>query len=175
MTDAGHDTAETAFPPSSSRETVDLIGRQFGRLTELSDWYGVFAGDVSGWSVGRHVLHLALSGSSMAVSIVTGRHWDGVPSAPELKDHILHTGRIPAGRAKAPESVRPESDPGTADILRALKKCRLRVARIPAVSEEACIVHPYLGQLNRDELICFLAIHNRHHLDIIGRIIDGAG
>ncbi|NNF02967.1 MAG: DinB family protein [Rhodothermales bacterium] len=150
---------------------MSTIDQQFDRLIELGDRYEAISDDISAWSVGRHVFHLALSGSSLAVSLITGRLWDGVPSAPALKDHILRNGTIPHGRAEAPESVRPAPDPTRDEIVQAIGKCRSRVARIPSAAVDARMIHPYLGTLTRDELLVFIAIHNRHHLTIIDRIL----
>lgn len=165
------DVHAAPFPPETQEAAASLVERQFDLLKDLRDRYDAYSEDVSAWSVGRHIFHLALSGSSLAISLLTGRYWDGVPSAPALKDHILRTGLIPLGRAEAPESVRPAPHPSADEILSAIDKCRTRVARIPAASDDSFLIHPYLGRLTRGELVRFIAIHNRHHLTIVDRIL----
>lgn len=166
------DVYDTSWPPVTADEATAIIESQFDHLEGLADRFDALAEDVSGWSVGRHAFHLALSGSNLAVSLISGRLWDGVPSAPDLKPRILESGTIPLGQTEAPEPVRPGGDPTAEEIRAALDRCRARVERIIEAPENAFLIHPYLGRLSRDELIRFIAIHNRHHLGIIDLILQ---
>ena len=156
------------------RKQVTRI-RTFAQLPEPQ----LFASSpLSGWTPSEHLNHLIRVCHS-----VVGLLLD--PAARTLSRRInfmgrviLHTGRIPRGRAKAPEqfvAVRSES----AELLASLDALELAIARIPIADlpkrRDATVKHPRFGGLTPSQALRFIAVHNDHHLRIIDDMLKGAG
>lgn len=81
---------------------------------------------------------------------------------------IMAIGIVPRGKAKAPSAVKPtEEELTTEELTILIEKVRTRLAEAAKCSPDAFFLHPYFGNLKRDEAFRFLAIHTEHHLKII--------
>ncbi len=98
-------------------------------------------------------------------------------SGPSLVGHvILLTGRIPRGRAKAPDFVEPQGLERQA-IVAGLGETRGRLIALDGRLEElrrleATIAHPILGGFTAARWLRFAHIHHLHHGRIIDDILD---
>ncbi len=79
--------------------------------------------------------------------------------------------KIPRGRGKAPESVRPKGD-FTIESLKAKAEATIeRLSELNGIDSNSNFKHPYFGQLNLKLAIQFIEIHTQHHLNIIDDIL----
>lgn len=83
---------------------------------------------------------------------------------------VFITGRIPRGKAKAPKSVRPDSNIGKEDLVRSLEEAERNIQQFLSLHPNSHFDHPYFKSLNRNETRKFLEIHTEHHLKIIREI-----
>jgi hypothetical protein len=132
---------------------------------------------VSGWSVGMHVHHCCLT-----MIGVCGLLLDSEPPPPASTFSLLTTiiflsGRIPRGRAQAPEQVLPRSDISTRELIVLLDESQRLLASARSARADSWFRHFRFGVLNRDQTLKFIGIHNGHHSRIISDILasDQAG
>ncbi len=129
---------------------------------------------VSGWSIGQHIEHVAKATSAFAVNLRRHRDSNAPLDENPLKAALLERGSIPRGVVEAPEITLPneKTDQGVLDTL--ILKTRNRISKLEDLPPEATAIHHYLGTMQRDEAITFLAIHVRHHISIIEDIAKAA-
>jgi hypothetical protein len=152
------------------REQVETI-RTLARLPEPQ----LFASStVSGWTPSEHLNHLirvASSVTGLAIAPDTPPLANGINGVGRL---ILAVGRIPRGRAAAPDRFRAERAVSSA-ILDAVAGLEQTVARISpddiARRRVPTVKHPRFGGLTPPQALRFVAIHNDHHLRIIADIL----
>lgn len=88
---------------------------------------------------------------------------------------VMTLGLIPRGKAKAPSAVRPTEEDLTAEELgKLIKKVRVRLEIAAKCNPKSFFLHPYFGDMKRNEAIRFLEIHTEHHLKIIRAISKAA-
>ncbi len=85
---------------------------------------------------------------------------------------VLFAGKIPRGKARAPETVSSVSDISIDDLNSQLEKAKICTADLSNLNVKSNFKHPYFGQLNLKETIRFLEIHTQHHLKIVNDIIN---
>lgn len=157
------------------------------RITEQGDTLGladlraavahraVRAPQVSGWSVGMHVEHCCLSMRAIHDALARSR-----PPAPRSWRSLigrlaLWRGRLPRGRARAPQFALPASDASLDRLMTHLEDAAQAVAAVPALGPGTWIRHFALGILTRDEALQFIGVHNHHHLMIVRDILAATG
>lgn len=125
---------------------------------------------VSSGTVGWHLTH-----NLQVINNVTGALVSSKPenyqyqfSFPQLI--VFLTRRIPRGKAKAPESVRPGNRSGEEDLLKALRQAERSIQQFQTLHPRSHFDHPYFKNLDRNETKKFLEIHTEHHLKIIREI-----
>lgn len=169
---------------ATTRRILERMTRQVDELAELAAGDAARlarrAADVSGWSVGEHLQHLALT--DLAVLGAIERHERGESiGATGVKTTrrgislvgrvVLLFGRIPRGRGRAPELVRPVDFTverlrrDLADVSRRLAALVADPARVDRSTARA--PHPVFGSLSASEWMRFLVIHHRHHQRIV--------
>ncbi len=128
---------------------------------------------VSKWSVGEHVEHLALAHSGIVARFDDLLNDTSAPGgSPSLIGRCaLTVGRIPRGRGKAPEGTRPQAL-DHADITQRLTGMRERLTRLASDSariamSKATFQHPVFGPLRAVEWLRFLEVHQNHHWRIV--------
>lgn len=82
---------------------------------------------------------------------------------------------IPRGRAKSPDLVRPKDSITLAIIEGHLKNAQLNLEKFDSLPENSNFVHPFIGQLNREQSKRFIKIHTQHHLKICNDILKASG
>lgn len=132
------------------------------------------ASTISGWTPAEHLDHLMRVAASIAELIMAT---DAAPLSRGINvvgRLILSVGRIPRGRAAAPERFRAERTDGAA-LLDALGRLEASVARIAADGvarrRVPTVKHPRFGGLTPPQALRFMAVHNDHHLRIIDDIL----
>ena len=84
---------------------------------------------------------------------------------------VFTTGKIPRGKAKAPQIVVPNSAIDLHSLQEHINKSRNSIKELESLSNNHYFDHPYFGKLKKKETIRFLEIHTNHHLKIIEDII----
>jgi len=79
--------------------------------------------------------------------------------------------KIPRGRAKSPDQVRPAEISIGDSIISHLKQAKSYVKQIDSLPKKAHFKHPFVGTLNKKQAKRFLKIHTNHHLKIIRDIL----
>ena len=83
---------------------------------------------------------------------------------------VMTLGKIPRGRAKAPERVRPASI--DREILeKHFEKTDGKINELTTINSGQYFLHPYFGNLRLKPAIRFMELHTRHHLDIVKDIL----
>ena len=91
-----------------------------------------------------------------------------------LNKSIVYTlNKIPRGRAKAPESVRPKELMDTAEMKKTFELLKTRLQVLDTLHPNNYFKHPYFGDLNVKATIKMLKLHTKHHIGIINDIIKG--
>lgn len=90
-----------------------------------------------------------------------------------LKRSILFTlNKIPRGKGKAPEQVRPDGDISKESIETHLATARENLAQLDTLDKNAYFQHFLFGDLNIKNTKRFLVLHTNHHLKIINDILN---
>jgi hypothetical protein len=84
---------------------------------------------------------------------------------------ILFLGKIPRGKAKAPETVISVGEISLEDLNSRLETAKTSIKELHNNTAKSNFVHPYFGQLNLKQTIRFLEIHTKHHLNIVDDIL----
>lgn len=84
---------------------------------------------------------------------------------------ILGIGRIPRGKARAPEKVISVGKISLEDLTSQLERAKNNIEGLELLHSKSNFQHPYFGVLNRNQAIRFLEIHNLHHLKIVNDIL----
>ena len=84
---------------------------------------------------------------------------------------IFILGKIPRGKAKAPQIVVPNTTIDLASLQEHINKTRNSLLELKTISKDHYFEHPFFGKIKRDDTIRFLEIHTNHHLEIIEDII----
>ncbi len=131
------------------------------------------APEVSAWSVGQQLEHLALASDGVLdglEKIARGEIAErrGGPSL--IGRVLLFWGKIPRGKGKAPERAVPsglDAEVTAAKLGTAKSRFeKLDLARLDASA--GTFSHPVFGHLTAGQWLRFVEVHHRHH----GRIID---
>jgi hypothetical protein len=158
----------------------DLRKIQEGWLTLENDELVAVDEAVSRWSAAQHLQHLARVNDfifSVIVKISSGDETVVAHGRPNrIGKSVLWTGRIPRGRGKAPESLRPATcvqvDEARAAIAANLDSFSSLAATLPQLSRtRGKIDHFVFGPLNARQWLRFARIHTRHHVAIAKELL----
>jgi hypothetical protein len=140
------------------------------------------APEVSGWSAGHHLFHVALANELALrnVRLLLGGEskWIRHEGGPSLLGFLtLTAGRIPRGVGQAPRAVTPPPRPDPevvrdtfAGNVQALEALAPRVDEI--VAAPGGVPHADLGLLSAPRCLRFAGIHGHHHLAILREVLD---
>lgn len=122
---------------------------------------------ISKSSVGWHIEHslLTINGITRVLLRSNPKEYQWKFKLSRLFIFIL--GKIPRGKAKAPEIVVPKTNLDVALLQEHLNKSRNSLMEIESLSNYHYFEHPYLGKLKKKDALRFLEIHTNHHLEII--------
>jgi hypothetical protein len=84
---------------------------------------------------------------------------------------VFTINKIPRGRAKAPQIVRPKNDSDLAEITKHLSISKEKLTVLKELKPGNYFEHPFFGNLKLKPAVKFLVIHTKHHLEIINDII----
>lgn len=160
--------------------TIDAILAQTEQLRDLArqpETTRQTAVEVSSWSVGQQLEHLALSDFAVldGIEALLDGRLESAGGRPTWSGRfVLATGWIPRGKGRAPEKTVPDNvEPGVVErqleeVLRRFGDLR-RHAPTLSVSH-ATYRHPLLGSLRTAQWLDFTRIHHDHHAKVIADI-----
>jgi len=163
--------------------SLDRVSEQLARLQALTADQVVFDArrlDCSRWSVGRQLDHVERA-SRATFDRVDQLLADPAAAPPQrltaVGRIVLISGWIPRGVGKAPRATRPdEAARDRVQLGAAFERLADRTegyrARIEGIAAgRSGARHPYFGLLGPAKWMRFTAVHQNHHLKIVGRIL----
>jgi hypothetical protein len=126
---------------------------------------------ISAVNVGWHIAHALMVIIKIAEALA---HSDPARYAwkfnlPRVLAFTLN--RFPRGRARAPESVKPDMS-RTTDFEALFGQAGHAIEKLKNLHPDQHFVHPVFGMLNKKNTFIMLDIHTRHHLAIIRDIVE---
>ena len=130
-------------------------------------------GSVSQVTVGWHLEHSLLALIKMISAVEHSNPADYKGKFNFKRFIVFMLGKIPRGKAKAPESVKPAEDINLDNINALIEKAKQKVAVFEKLSPCKFFTHPVFGDLQLKQASRVVAIHTNHHIQIINDIIKG--
>lgn len=127
--------------------------------------------EISKSNVGWHIEHSLLTIIGVTKVVLRSNPKDYKWKFKLSRILIFTLGKIPRGKAKAPEVVVPKNDITETLLLSNIELTRKLILELKSISNDHYFEHPYLGKLKKKDTIRFLEIHTNHHLKIIEDII----
>ena len=127
---------------------------------------------VSKWSVGMQIEHCLLGTMGICSALVNSKPYTGKIKKGFLRRIIFLTGIIPRGRGKAPDAAIPHEQTTETELGELLEEAKLSVQKAAESDCDCWWKHFAFGVMKRDEVLKFVAIHNKHHLKIISDILS---
>ena len=148
---------------------------ELSALREAATSADVMAPAESGWSVGMHLQHCCLTMIGVCGVLI-----ESVPPPPDRRFSLLTTliflaGRIPRGRAQAPEQVLPVAGVSADELVSLLDESEHLLESARAARADSWFRHFRFGVLDRDQTLKFIRIHNGHHARIVSDILAAEG
>ncbi|MEI6088039.1 MAG: DUF1569 domain-containing protein [Bacteroidota bacterium] len=125
---------------------------------------------ISNSNIGWHIEHVLMVFNGIiyttSKSILKDYKWSF-----NLKRIVVFAkNKIPRGVAKAPKAVVPKEDYSTESLTIHFEKAKSKLEELQYLDPQQFFNHPIFGNLRLKKTIQFLAIHTKHHLDIIEEI-----
>jgi hypothetical protein len=127
--------------------------------------------DISIADVGWHIQHSLLVLNSVIDALTTSNPEDYKWEFNFPRIVVLTMKKIPRGRAKAPEVVRPEGNYDIESLISHLWVSKQKIEILKSMDKAKHFKHPYFGKLKLKQTINFLEIHTQHHLALINDIL----
>ncbi len=128
---------------------------------------------VSQVTVGWHLEHSLLALIKMISAVEHSNPFDYKKKFNLKRSVVLMLGKIPRGRAKVPDSVRPAEEIDMANIRGLIEKAKEKAALFEKLSKDKFFTHPVFGDVQVKQARPIIAIHTYHHLKIINDILRG--
>jgi len=81
-------------------------------------------------------------------------------------------GSLPRGKAKAPQTVIPESVLSVTSLKESFSLARTAIESLEKCYPSQYFFHPFFGKMNQKSTFMFFSIHTKHHLKIIKDIME---
>ena len=150
--------------------TMKQLQQQLSGLQSHISHYELLNPLVSQASVGWHIEHSLLVINGIIKTLQTSDPTKYHRTFNLRKTLVLLVGTFPRGRAKAPESVTPQSY-DKATLLTHAATTENKLKELEMISAGQFFKHPLFGHLKVKAAIRFIGIHTKHHLDIIEDIV----
>ena len=127
--------------------------------------------EISGQDVRWHLDHLFRVVIGVSSVLKTSNPQDYRININPGRSYVFINGKIPRGRGKAPDSVKPNDTLSDEDLMHQYilaKKIYTETQTLPA---KCNFSHYVFGMMNLRQSRRFIRIHTQHHLEIINEII----
>ncbi len=126
---------------------------------------------VSQVSIGWHLEHSLLALIKMITAVEHSNPDEYKGKFNFKRSLVLTLGKIPRGKAKVPDSVKPADETNLANIKGLIEKAKQKAELFEQLSPNKFFTHPVFGDLQVEKARRIIAIHTYHHLKIINDII----
>ncbi len=127
---------------------------------------------VSQVTVGWHIEHSLLAFIKMITAVEHSNPADYKSEFNLKRSIVLTLGKIPRGKARVPDSVKPGEETNMADIKGLLEKAKQKAELFEKLSKDKFFTHPVFGDVQVKQARRIIAIHTYHHIKIINDIIS---
>lgn len=150
------------------------LGTLINELETKLPFAGQKKESVSQVSVGWHIEHSLLALIKMITAVEHSNPAEYKWEFNLKRAIVLTLGKIPRGKAKVPDSVRPADEMDIANIVALFEKAKQKVNVFENLPRNKYFTHPVFGDVRLTKARRVIAIHTCHHLKIISDIA-GAG
>lgn len=126
---------------------------------------------VSQVTVGWHLEHSLLALIKMITAVEHSNPADYKRKFNIKRSIVLTLGKIPRGRAKAPDSVKPVEAINMDNIRGLIEKAKQKAALFENLSHDHFFTHPVFDDVKVKQARKIIAIHTHHHIKIINDIL----
>jgi hypothetical protein len=126
---------------------------------------------VSQANIGWHIAHCNLVMVSIINVLVSSNPEEFSTKFNWRKTLIFLTKKVPRGKAKAPDRVKPREILTKEMLINQIEEVKQKIKLLDGLHKNVFFTHPYFGNLNLKETKFFLDIHNNHHYKIIKDIL----
>jgi hypothetical protein len=152
---------------------MENIEKYMSRLEENIVRYQLINEKISASAVGWHIEHTLLTLNAIIGQLLKSKPDEYKWKFNFFKVVILTTGKIPRGKGKAPQIVRPKNSLTPEGLQQHLEATKKTISELRNINADRFFLHPYFGNLKLKDTIRFLEIHTNHHLKIIEDIVNG--
>ena len=128
---------------------------------------------VSQVTVGWHLEHTLLALIKMITAVEHSNPADFKGKFNLKRSIVLTLGKIPRGKARVPDSVKPGDEINMANISGLIDKAKQKAELFEQLSQDKFFTHPVFGDVQVKTARKIIAIHTYHHIKIINDIISG--
>ncbi len=126
---------------------------------------------VSKVSVGWHLEHSLLAFVKMISATEHSNPEDFKRSFNWKRSLVFTMGKIPRGKARVPNNVKPGEEISEESIKPLLEKAKEKAELFEKLSSDKYFTHPVFGDLKIKQARRMIAIHTKHHIQIINDIL----
>ncbi len=128
---------------------------------------------VSQVSIGWHLEHSLLALIKMITAVEHSNPGDYKKEFNLKRSIVLTLGKIPRGRARVPDSVKPAEEISIANIKGLIEKAKQKAELFEKLNKDKFFKHPVFGDVQVKQASRIIAIHTYHHIKIINDILKG--
>ena len=128
---------------------------------------------VSQVTVGWHLEHSLLALIKMITAVEHSNPAEYKSEFNVKRLIVLTLGKIPRGKAKVPDSVKPGAEMNIANIKGLIEKAKQKAELFEKLNHDKFFKHPVFGDLQLKKARKVIAIHTYHHIRIINDILKG--
>jgi hypothetical protein len=128
---------------------------------------------VSKVTVGWHLEHTLLALIKMITAVEHSNPADYKKKFNLKRSLVLWMGKIPRGKARVPDSVKPGEELNMVNITALVKKAKQKAELFEKLSHDKFFTHPVFGDVQVNQARRVIAIHTYHHIKIINDILKG--
>lgn len=122
-------------------------------------------------NIGWHIEHSLLAFIKMISAVEHSNPADYKWKFNPKRFIVLTMGKIPRGRARVPDSVKPAGEMNRATISGLVEKAKQKSAVFEKLGHDKFFTHPVFGDLRKKQASRIIAIHTQHHINIINDIL----
>jgi hypothetical protein len=126
---------------------------------------------VSQVPVGWHIEHSLLALVKMITAVEHSNPADYKWKFNLKRFIVLTLGKIPRGKARVPDSVKPGEEISEATITPLIEKAKQKAGLFEKLSKDKFFTHPVFGDVQVRQARRIIAIHTLHHLKIVNDIL----
>jgi hypothetical protein len=126
---------------------------------------------ISAGNVSWHLAHNLIVIENIIKALQKSNPEEYVKKFNKIRFMVLTFGKIPRGKAKAPEIALPKQVFSINDLKEKLQLVKTMLPILNNLPANAFFNHPYFGHLNLKQAKRNLTVHTNHHLKIVKDIV----